>query len=401
MIAHLLLALTTVMVVGRLLGRVMRAAGQPPVVGEVIGGILLGPSLLGWISPAAYHTILPPEVVPTLGAVAELGVILYMFLVGLELNADRLRGQWRSAAVVATSGMVLPFALGAVLAVTLLAGFMPAGVPRLSFTLFMGVAMSITAFPVLARILSDLGLTQSELGVRALTCAAIADVSAWCVLALVVGVVQASPQRAVLVALLALMLVVGVLTAGRLVAVRLVRAADARGAGESAVAVTLAVLLGAAWITHAIGVHAIIGAFLVGAIIPHDSQLARSLRQSFEHLVVILLLPAFFAFTGMRTQIGLVTGAAGWLTCGVIILAATAGKFGGTFAAARATGSSARQAAGLGILMNTRGLMELVVLNIGLELGVISPTLFTMMVVMAIVTTLATAPMLTLLRRHS
>jgi len=399
-IAHLLLALTTVMVVGRLLGRVMRAAGQPPVVGEVIGGILLGPSLLGWISPAAYHTILPPEVVPTLGAVAELGVILYMFLVGLELNADRLRGQWRSAVVVATSGMVLPFALGAILAVTLLTGFMPAGVPRLSFTLFMGVAMSITAFPVLARILSDLGLTQSELGVRALTCAAIADVSAWCVLALVVGVVQASPQRAVLVALLALMLVVGVLTAGRLVAVRLVRAADARGAGESAVAVTLAVLLGAAWITHAIGVHAIIGAFLVGAIIPHDSQLARSLRQSFEHLVVILLLPAFFAFTGMRTQIGLVTGAAGWLTCGVIILAATAGKFGGTFAAARATGSSARQAAGLGILMNTRGLMELVVLNIGLELGVISPTLFTMMVVMAIVTTLATAPMLTLLRRH-
>ena len=401
MIAHLLLALTTVMVVGRLLGRVMRAAGQPPVVGEVIGGILLGPSLLGWISPAAYHTILPPEVVPTLGAVAELGVILYMFLVGLELNADRLRGQWRSAVVVATSGMVLPFALGAILAVTLLTGFMPAGVPRLSFTLFMGVAMSITAFPVLARILSDLGLTQSELGVRALTCAAIADVSAWCVLALVVGVVQASPQRAVFVALLALILVVGVLTAGRLVAVRLVRAADARGAGESAVAVTLAVLLGAAWITHAIGVHAIIGAFLVGAIIPHDSQLARSLRQSFEHLVVILLLPAFFAFTGMRTQIGLVTGAAGWLTCGVIILAATAGKFGGTFAAARATGSSARQAAGLGILMNTRGLMELVVLNIGLELGVISPTLFTMMVVMAIVTTLATAPMLTLLRRHS
>jgi Kef-type K+ transport system membrane component KefB len=399
-IAHLLLALTTVMVVGRLLGRVMRAAGQPPVVGEVIGGILLGPSLLGWISPAAYHTILPPEVVPTLGAVAELGVILYMFLVGLELNVDRLRGQWSSAAIVAASGMVLPFALGAVLAVTLLAGFMPAGVPRLSFTLFMGVAMSITAFPVLARILSDLGLTQSELGVRALTCAAIADVSAWCVLALVVGVVQASPQRAVFVALLALILVVGVLTAGRLVAVRLIRAADARGAGESAVAVTLAVLLGAAWITHAIGVHAIIGAFLVGAIIPHDSQLARSLRRSFEHLVVILLLPAFFAFTGMRTQIGLVAGAAGWLTCGVIILAATAGKFGGTFAAARATGSSARQAAGLGILMNTRGLMELVVLNIGLELGVISPTLFTMMVVMAIVTTLATAPMLTLLRRH-
>lgn len=401
MIPHLLLALTTVMVVGRLLGRGFRAIGQPPVVGEVIGGILLGPSFLGIVSPAAYRTILPPEVAPTLGAVAELGVILYMFLVGLELNVDRLRGQWGSAVIVASSGIVLPFALGAVLAVTWLADLMPAAASLTSFALFMGVAMSITAFPVLARILSDLKMTQSALGIRALTCAAIADVSAWCVLALVVGIVQATPQRALVVAALALVVVAGVFTVGRMVAVRLVRAADARGADEGSVAVTLVVLLGAAWVTHAIGVHAIIGAFLVGAIIPHDSRLAHALRQSFEHLVVILLLPAFFAFTGMRTQIGLVTGAAGWLTCGVIILAATAGKFGGTFAAAIATGSPARQAAGLGILMNTRGLMELVVLNIGLELGVISPTLFTMMVVMAIVTTLTTAPALTLLRRSA
>jgi len=382
------------MVAGRLVGWLFRRAGQPPVVGEVIAGILLGPSLLGALSPAVYHFVLPADLVPTLGVVSELGVVLYMFLVGLELNAETVRGHIRATAVIALASIVVPFALGAVLATYLYATLAPAGVSLLSFTLFVGIAMSITAFPVLARILADLEMSQTDLGVRALACAAMADVTAWCVLALVVGVVHAAPERAVLVALLTGVFVLATIAIARPVVVRLVRWSDRRGTTPGAVAVTLVALLSAAWITDAIGVHAIIGAFLVGAIIPHDSALARALTQSFEHLVVILLLPAFFAFTGMKTEIGLIGGTSGWLLCGLIVLVATVGKLGGTFAAARAAGLPSREAAGLGVLMNTRGLMELVVLNIGLELGVISPTLFTMMVMMAIVTTVATSPLL-------
>ena len=389
------------MIVGRLMGRLFRAIGQPPVVGEVIGGILLGPSLLGALWPAAYQFILPPALVPVLGTVAELGVILYMFLIGLELNTDILRGQFASAVAISASSIVVPFALGVAMAVFLLPGLAPAGIPQVSFALFLGVSMSITAFPVLARILSDLGLSRTELGVRALTCAAIADVTAWCVLALVVGVVQASAERAVVVAILTGLFVAAVLVVGRPLVARLVQRADERGPSQGAVAVTLVALLGGAWITHAIGVHAIIGAFLVGATIPHESRLAHALTRSFEHLVVILLLPAFFAFTGMKTQIGLVSGTTGWLVCGLIIVVATVGKFGGTFVAARATGLATRPAAGLGVLMNTRGLMELIVLNIGLELGVISPTLFTMMVIMALATTVATTPVLRMILRGS
>lgn len=393
--SHLLLALSAVMVAGRLLGWLFRRLGQPPVVGEVIAGILLGPSLLGTVSPVVYHFVLPPGLVPTLGVVAELGVVLYMFLVGLELNADVVRGQIKTTTIIALASIVVPFAMGAALSTYLYPLLSPPAVAPLSFTLFLGVAMSITAFPVLARILSDLRMGRTELGMRALACAAIADVAAWCVLALVVGVVQATPERALIVAALTGAFVIGVLVVARPLVVRLVRWSDTRGTTPGAVAVTLVALLLAAWLTDAIGVHAIIGAFLVGAIIPHDSSLARALTQSFEHLVVILLLPAFFAFTGMKTEIGLVSGSSGWLLCGLIIVVATVGKFGGTFAAAVAIGLPTRQAAGLGTLMNTRGLMELVVLNIGLELGVISPTLFTMMVIMAIVTTLSTTPVLT------
>lgn len=394
LISHLLLALAAVMITGRLMGWLFRRLHQPPVVGEVIGGILLGPSLLGLVWPAAYQFLLPPELVPVLGAVAELGVILYMFLVGLELNPDVLRGQLRSTVAIAQAGMLAPFALGAALAVYLYPLLSPADVPFTSFALFFGVAMAVTAFPVLARILADLGISQTPLGVRALACAAIADVSAWCILALVVGVVQASPERAIVVAILTAVFVATVLLIARPIVHRLVRRSDARGPSHGPVAVALVALLVSAWITDAIGVHAVIGAFLAGTTIPHDSKLAVALRQSFEHLVLILLLPAFFAFTGMKTQIGLVSGATGWMLCGLIVLVATIGKFGGTFLAARATGTPARQAAGLGVLMNTRGLMELIVLNIGLELGVISPTLYTMLVVMAIVTTLATTPVL-------
>jgi Kef-type K+ transport system membrane component KefB len=394
LISHLLLALAVVMIVGRLMGRLFRRFDQPPVIGEVIGGILLGPSLLGAVWPEAYQFLLPQEFRPVLGVVAELGVVLYMFLVGVEMNPDALRGQLKSTLVIAQVGMVVPFAMGAALALYLYPLLSPPAVPFSSFALFLGVAMAVTAFPVLARILADLGIAQTPLGVRALSCAAIADVSAWCVLALVVGIVQARPEQALIVAALAGAFVAAVFVVVRPVVQGLVHRSESRGVTPGTVAVTLVALLASAWVTDAIGVHAVIGAFLAGATIPHDSKLAAALRQSFEHLVLILLLPAFFAFAGMKTEIGLVRGAGGWLLCGLIVVVATVGKFGGTFLAARATGTPARQATQLGVLMNTRGLMELIVLNIGLQLGVISPTLFTMLVIMAIVTTMATSPIL-------
>ena len=388
------IALTAVVIVGRLLGRLFATIGQPPVIGEVIGGVLLGPSLLGAVAPAAYLFILPPSVVPFLGIVAQLGVVLYMFLAGLELNPDLLRGQLRATVATSHASIVLPFVLGTTLALYLYPRVSTSDVPFTSFALFLGIAMSITAFPVLARILSDLGMSRTQLGVVALTCAAVDDVTAWCLLALVVGVVEATAGRALLVTVLTLAFIGVMFAVVRPVAAGLVRRSGDRDPTRGAVALTITALLVASLVTEAIGVHAIFGAFLLGAVIPPESRLARALTQSLDHLVTILLLPAFFAFAGMRTEIGLLSGSGAWLACGVIILVATAGKVGGTLLAGRATGLTWREDAGLGVLMNTRGLMQLIVLNVGLDLGVISPTLFTMMVLMAVVTTLATTPIL-------
>jgi Kef-type K+ transport system membrane component KefB len=334
---HLLLALAAVIALGRLLGLVFRAVGQPPVIGEVIAGIALGPSLLGRLAPEAYRYLVPAEIAPVLGLVAQVGVVLYMFLIGVELNPDLVRRRMHATLATALASVVLPFVLGSMLGVYLYSRLAPPGVPPTHFALFMGVAMAITAFPVLARILSDSGMSRTELGVRALTCAAVNDIAAWCLLALVIGAVH--------------------VTGGAVM---------------------------------------VVGAFLLGAFVPHDSRPARALERRLRPFVTLALLPAFFAFAGMRTQIDLVAGWSEWLVVALIIGVATVGKVGGTVAGARASGLEWRTAAALGILMNTRGLMELIVLNIGLDLGVISPKLYTMMVLMALATTLATTPALQL-----
>jgi Kef-type K+ transport system membrane component KefB len=393
---HLLLALVAVVIAGRLLGIVFRLIGQPPVIGEVVAGILLGPSLLGAVSPQAYTFLLPPAVAPSLGLLSQLGVVLYMFLVGVELDTEGLKGHLRSTAAIALTSMAVPFALGVWLAQALYPALSPNGVPFLHFMLFLGVAMSITAFPVLARILADRGITRTELGRLSLGCAAINDVTAWCLLAVVVGVVNSSEGIALFTSTMTLVFIAVTFLVIRPLAVRLARRWEKEGPDRGAVALVLVGMLCSALATEAIGIHAIFGAFLFGAVIPHESRLARVLDERIENLVTILLLPAFFAFTGMRTEIGLLSGWNEWLTCGAIIAVATAGKFGGTLAGARVAGYDWRKAASLGILMNTRGLMELIVLNVGLDLGVISPALFTMLVVMALVTTMATTPILAL-----
>jgi Kef-type K+ transport system membrane component KefB len=267
----------------------------------------------------------------------------------------------------------------------------------LSFALFMGVAMAVTAFPVLARILTDRGIAQTNLGVLALSCAAVDDVTAWCLLALVAGVVQSQVTSAAWVAVLSLAYIALMLLVVRPLAGWLIRKSDHHELGPTAIALIFGALLLSALATEWIGIHAVFGAFLLGVAIPHDSLIARSLKAGLEQVVLVLLLPAFFAFTGMRTQIGLVAGLENWLICGLIILVASLGKFGGCLFAARACGLDWRTSSAVGILMNTRGLMELIVLNIGYDLGVISPTLFAMMVLMALVTTLATTPLLSLL----
>ena len=393
---HLLVALTVVVIVGRILGRAFEYIHQPPVIGEVIGGIILGPSLLGQISPEAYAYILPGTVAPFLGMVAQIGVIFYMFLVGLELNPDHLRGQVHTTVATSHASIVAPFVLGSTLSLYLYPRLSTSDVPFTNFALFLGIAMSITAFPVLARILTDRNMLRTRLGAVAITCAAVDDVTAWCLLAFVVGVVQAKAGGAVVVSLLTVGFIGCMYFIVRPLIARMAAAWD-RNPTPGGIAVALVGVLVTALTTEAIGVHAVFGAFMLGAVIPHDSTLARSLREALENVVTILLLPAFFAFTGMRTQIGLMSGWYEWAICGLIIMVAVAGKFGGTLVAARATGLNWRDAAGLGVLMNTRGLMELIVLNIGLDLGVISPTLFTMRVVMALVTTLATTPALHLL----
>jgi Kef-type K+ transport system membrane component KefB len=394
---HVLLALVAIILTGRWLGKLCLYIGQPRVIGEIVAGIVLGPSLLGRVWPEASQFLLPQEVAPSLRIIAELGVILYMFLIGLELNAGLIRSRAHATIAISHASIVTPFLLGAVLALWLYKPLAPAGVPFTSFALFMGVAMSITAFPVLARILSDRRMESTELGVVALSCAAIDDVTAWCLLAFVVGVAQSEVGGAVQTIVLAFAYIAFMLLVFRPIAVRYFgHEAHKHPKRRMAVWVLVGLLI-SAFTAEWIGIHAIFGAFLLGAVIPHDSDIARDFSEKLEDIVKILLLPAFFAYTGMRTQIGLVSGAQAWIFCAAIIVVATLGKFGGTVVAARWTGLSWQTAASLGILMNTRGLMELIVLNIGLELGVISPELFAMMVIMALATTMATTPVLHLL----
>jgi Kef-type K+ transport system membrane component KefB len=400
---RLLLALAAVIVVGRLFSAGLERLGQPPVIGEVLAGIALGPSLLGWICRAGFgletSPLLPPEVAPHLSLIAQLGVILYMFLVGLEFNAGLLKSHAHAAVAISHASIIVPFLLGAGLALGLFSQLAPAGTPFTSFALFMGVAMAVTAFPVLARILTDRGMSRSELGVLALSCAAVDDVTAWCLLAFVAGVVKSQVSGVAIVLLLSVLYIGAMLFVVRPLAARLIALTQGQELSATTVALVFAALLLSALATEAIGIHAVFGAFLLGVVIPHDSHIAQSLKGGLEQVVLVLLLPAFFAYTGMRTQIGLVSGWQQWLICGLIILVASAGKFGGTLAAARLAGLDWQTSSSLGILMNTRGLMELIVLNIGLDLGVISPTLFAMMVLMALATTLATTPLLAFLER--
>src|SRR5215212_2622361 len=396
---QVLVALLVITAASRLVGAVFRYFHQPSVIGEIIAGILLGPSLLGKVAPSLFAQIFPASVTPLIGIIAQIGVLLFMFVVGLELNTELLREKSHATIAISHASIVLPFLLGATLALVLYPMLSSRAVTFTAFSLFLGISMSVTAFPVLARILTDRQLHRSRMGTVALTCAAVDDVTAWCLLAFVVGVIQSKVHGAVITALLTLAYIFTMFVVMRPLARQFVLRYEKSGApGQGMMAPVGIALLLSSLTTEYIGIHSLFGAFLLGAIIPHDSVLARTLTTRLEECVVVMLLPAFFAVTGLRTQIGLIAGDQ-WLICGLIILVACAGKFGGSALAARLTGMNWRDSASLGILMNTRGLMQLIVLNVGLDLKVISPTLFAMLVFMAVVTTLATTPVLDLLNR--
>lgn len=402
MLLSVLLALTVIIVTARLMGLLFSKLDQPAVIGEVIGGILLGPSLLGHFAPELQAWLLPADAAPLLGVISQLGVILYMFLVGLELDLTVLRSTVSITVAIACASIIVPFALGAGLSGVIFAELAPAGVPFTSFMLFVGVAMSITAFPVLARILQDRGLQLTSLGTMALTCAAINDAIAWCLLAFVVSVMQATLADAIRTVALTIVYIALMLTAGRALVTRIVTRLDAAPhLGERSLALVLVAVLSSAVATEFIGIHAIFGGFLLGAILPHRSKVAGHVTTRIADLVRVMFLPVFFAFTGLRTEIGLLETLSDWGWCAVIIAVATLGKWGGTTMAARVLGLDWRTSGTLGILMNTRGLVELIVLNIGLDLGVITPRLFTMLVIMAVATTMMTSPVLTWILRGS
>ena len=393
---HLLLALAAIIVLGRILSHLFVHLSQPPVIGEVVAGILLGPSLVGARLSAL---VLPPSVGPSLGVIAQLGVVLYMFIVGVELNPALLKRRAQATLIISHTSIFMPFLMGAGLALYLYPRYSNGTVNFTSFALFIGVAMAITAFPVLARILTDYRIARTRLGVLALSCAAIGDVTAWCLLAFVIGVAKAEMGQGLYVSAGALGYILFMYLAGRPFMGWITRRCE-RDADRTEFAVTLifVALLLSALATEAIGIHAIFGAFLLGCVIPCDSAVARTLMHRLESVVTVLLLPAFFAYTGMRTRLDLLNQPSDWLICGLIVLVATLGKTGGAYAAARLSGLGSHNAALLGTLMNTRGLMELIVLNVGLELRVITPALFSIMVLMALVTTALTSPVLDYLR---
>jgi Kef-type K+ transport system membrane component KefB len=386
---RVLAALALIVLATRLTGRVFRLIGEPAVIGEIAAGILLGPSFFGALAPAASAAVLPPAVIPPIERIASMGVVLFMFTVGVHLDLPAVKRGARAAIVISQASIALPFVMGVALAIGLHASWAAPGVSTTAFALFAGVAMSVTAFPVLARIIADFGLQRAPVGAIALSAAAVDDVIAWCLLATVAGLARAEAGAALATVVLAAAFAVAMLVVVRPAVMRLARLPP-----SPAILVLLVLgALGSAAATDAIGIHALFGAFLFGAFVPSHSPAAEAITARLRG-PVSLLLPAFFAITGVRTEVRLIDGASAWLVCLAIFLIACGGKMGGGYLAARWTGLPAREARAIAVLMNTRGLVELVVLNVGLSLGVITPALFTMFVLMALVTTAMTAPLL-------
>lgn len=396
-----LLQLIIIIVASRLVGLAVKRIGQPVVMGEIIAGIALGPSLFGNFFPEVSEMIFPPESLGNLQMLSQVGLILFMFVIGMELDLNIIKNKAKAALFISYASIILPFGLGVGLAYFLEQDFLPAGIPFYAFALFMGIAMSITAFPVLARVIRERGISNTRTGIIALTSAALNDVTGWCLLAFVIALARADGIQAPLYTLGGTLLYLAAMLflvrpflknlAARKFNLNIIR--------QSTVAVIFIILLVSSLCCELLGIHALFGAFMTGLVMPLEWNFRKLIIEKVEDVALVLLLPLFFVLTGLRTEIGLVNTTTLWLICGMITLVAIAGKMGGSYIAARYTGENKYDSLAIGILMNTRGLMELIILNIGYDLGILSPQVFTMLVIMALVTTLMTNPLLNLLDR--
>jgi len=393
--------IVTILIVSRIFAYIFRKIHQPTVIGEILAGIVLGPSLLGLLFPGFSSALFPENSLGNLSLLSQVGLILFMFMVGMELDIKVIQNKVKDAVVVSNAGILIPFTLGIGLAYFIYENFAPKGVPFLSFGLFLGLAMSITAFPVLARIVQERGMHRTRIGTLVITCAAADDITAWCLLAAVIAIAKAG---SFLSSLYVILLAIGyVLIMIKVVRPFLKRVGDLHDSRENmskqVVAIFFLTLLISSYTTEIIGVHALFGAFLAGTIMPENSKFRNIFIQKIEDVALVLLLPLFFVFTGLRTQIGLLNDIYLWKVTGLIILVAISGKFLGSAIASKIMGQNWRDSLTIGALMNTRGLMELVVLNIGYDLRILSPEVFSMMVIMALVTTFMTGPALDLIER--
>jgi Kef-type K+ transport system membrane component KefB len=396
----LLLQVIVILATAKIVGGLVRKLNQPRVVGEMISGILLGPSLLGWLSPGTMRFIFPPLSLESLGLLSQVGIILFLFIVGSDLDPKDIRQKLSSVVLISHASIIVPFFLGMAFSLLIFRSLAPANVSFTAFALFMGLAMSITAFPVLVRIIAERGLSKSQVGSISLACAAIGDVTAWCLLVLVIAIVKTGGWPSALLTILLVLLYIMVMLfvikpqTDRFI---LARTKDETQSRMLTLSLLLFLFMSALF-TQAIGIHALFGAFLAGMILPSDANLRRFLTDRLELITVSFMLPLFFAYTGLRTQVGLLNDWSSWFTCAGVIAVAILGKLGGTMLAAYWTGMRRSDSFTLGILLNTRGLMELIVLNIGYELGILSPRIFSMMVLMALSTTFMAGPLLSLVK---
>ena len=398
-LAVLLLQIIVIIACARLFGYLFKKIGQPAVIGEIVAGIVLGPSVIGAYFPEINHFLFPAASLSSLSFLSQIGLILFMFIIGMELDLKAIGKQAYGAVIISHASIIIPYTLGMALAYYIYRDYAPANITFLSFALFMGISMSITAFPVLARILQEKGLTRSRLGAMALTCAAADDLTAWCILAAVIALVKSGSSFSVFYTIgLAIIYVLVMLKVVRPFLERLSAVYDNKEKRRTPIiALFFILLIISSYITSVIGVHALFGAFMAGVIMPSSFSFRKIVIDKIEDVSIILLLPLFFVITGLRTQIGLINEGHLWITFGWILLVAVAGKFGGSTLAARMVGQSWKDSLSIGVLMNTRGLMQLIVLNIGYDLGILSPEVFAMMVLMALVTTFMTGPALDLI----
>lgn len=395
----LILQILVIILISRVLGWLMSIIGQPTVIGEIIAGIMLGPSLLGLFFPAASEFLFPVDSLNNLQFLSQIGLILFMFIIGMELDMGILKQRAKEAFFISNTSIIFPYLLGIILAYFLYEQFAPEGARFVSFALFMGIAMSITAFPVLARIVQERGITKTSLGMIVITSAAINDITAWGILAVVVAIANATAISGALVTIFLSLIYIAVMLLGvRPLLDRIAsRYTVKETVSKTVVAAVFGMMLVSSYITETIGIHALFGAFMAGVIMPQNIKFKSIMAEKMEDVSLVLLLPLFFVYTGLRTQIGLLNNSDLWMSALWVILVAVIGKFAGSAIAARITGQSWKNSLTIGALMNTRGLIELVALNIGYDIGILSPEIFTILVLMALITTFMTGPAMSLI----